>query len=290
MSQATMLNTETDNSATDLLAVNAANASIGIFDSGIGGLTIVDDIKALLPDEHFIYLADNKYAPYGEKSPEFIIQRVNEIADFFIAQNVKAIVIACNTATVIAIDQLRKRINIPVIGVEPAIKPAALTTKKQKVAILTTQATANNTRFLALVKAHSGNAEIYIQPCPGLVQQIEQGLFDDEQTLALLSQYLLPLKTKGIDKLVLGCTHYPMLTKQIAQLIGNEIELIDTGLPVAKQLKNILTQKNLLTTQASKPAIWLASQTFSDTIQRVFNYPWQLTTLSTSPTNSLSTK
>ena len=263
-------------------ATNLADASIGIFDSGIGGLTIVNDIKTILPNEHFIYLADNKYAPYGEKSPEFIIQRVNQIADYFIEKKVKALVIACNTATVIAIDQLRQRISIPVIGVEPAIKPAALTTKKQKVAILTTQATANNTRFLSLVKSHSSNAEIFIQPCPGLVQQIEQGLFDDAKTQALLTEYLLPLKTKGIDKLVLGCTHYPMLTAQITKIIGNEIELIDTGLPVAKQLKNILTQQSLLTRQLSKPATWLSSQLFSETIQRVFPYPWQLTNITNS--------
>lgn len=223
-----------------------ANNAIGVFDSGIGGLTILQCIKELLPNERLIYFADNEYAPYGDKSSELIIERVNKIAAYFIAQQVKAIVIACNTATAIAIDQLRAQVNIPIIGVEPAIKPAVLSTKKKKIAILTTQATAENTRFNLLVKQHSANANVFIQPCPGLVEQIEQGQLSSEKTNALLLQYLSPLQKEGIDTLVLGCTHYPMLKNSIVKILGNTVTLIDTGLPVATQLKHILTRTHLL--------------------------------------------
>ncbi|MGJ8693413.1 MAG: glutamate racemase [Thalassotalea sp.] len=258
---------------------NMQLAPIGVFDSGIGGLTIVENIKSLLPNEPLIYLADNKFAPYGDKSPELIIARVNQIAGYFIAQNVKAIVIACNTATVIAIDQLRAKINIPVIGVEPAIKPAALSSIKQKVAILATQATANNQRFQLLVKKHSRHADVYIQACPGLVNAIESGQLDSEYTLNLLRSYILPLKEKGIDKLVLGCTHYPMLAKQIKVIAGDNIELIDTGLPVAKQLKNVLIKNNLLCPHTEQQDKWCSSAALTSFLQEMFPYPWQEITL-----------
>lgn len=227
----------------------SAQAPIAIFDSGIGGLTITQSIEKYLPNEELIYLADNKFAPYGEKSVEFIQQRVNEIADYFINKNVKAIVIACNTATVNAIDQLRTRINIPVIGVEPAIKPAAKHSINKKVGILVTLATAKNQRFLRLVSQHKSDAEVFIQPCAGLVEAIENGEIESDTTQQLLTTYLLPLKEKKIDTLVLGCTHYPMLQEQIKKIIGNEITLIDTALPVAKQLKNQLEKHYLLNNQ-----------------------------------------
>ena len=243
----------------------SSSSPIGIFDSGIGGLTIVDCIKQQLPNEQLIYIADNQFAPYGDKSADFIIQRVNEIADYFIARKVKAIVIACNTATVIAIDQLRQRIEIPVIGVEPAIKPAVLTTAKQKVAILATQATANNERFLSLVKKHSANTDVFIQPCPGLVEVIEQGDIHSDETRLLLNKFILPLIDKGIDKLVLGCTHYPMLNKQIKAIVGDKIALIDTAKPVVKQLERKLNEAGLLAKQLSQPHIWLSSQVMGNT-------------------------
>lgn len=265
-------------SNSQLSLTDLATSPIGVFDSGIGGLTVAQCIETLLPNEQLIYLADNKFAPYGEKSSAFIINRVNEIADYFISCNVKAIVIACNTATVIAIDQLRARINIPVIGVEPAIKPAALLSQKQKVAILATQATANNHRFLSLVKEHSINTDVFIQACPGLVEQIELGALHSDKTRTLLKKYILPLKAKGIDKLVLGCTHYPMLNDEIIKLVGNDIELIDTGLPVAKQLFNILQQLKIVNTQTNKTAdnAWFSTFPFSDAVISTFPKDWQL--------------
>ncbi len=255
---------------------------IGIFDSGIGGLTIIDCIKEQLPNEQLIYIADNLYAPYGDKSDDFIIERVNKIAQYFIAQNVKAIVIACNTATAVAIDQLRLKVNIPIIGVEPAIKPAVQTSKTQNIAILTTQATAQNKRFNSLVNTFSAlnNQEtlVLIQPCPGLVEQIEQGDITSNKTRALLVEYLAPIQDEKIDTLVLGCTHYPMLKTLIREIIGDSVCLLDTGLPVAIQLKNRLNDiallNNVNSTQHHSHHQWLATASFNHTIITMFPYSW----------------
>lgn len=262
----------------------SAKSPIGIFDSGIGGLTIVEHIKLLLPNEQLIYVADNKYAPYGDKSQDDIIARVNAIADYFINQSVKAIVIACNTATAIAIDQLRARINIPVVGVEPAVKPATLRSENQKIAVLTTQATSTNVRFLQLIATHSGNAKVLIQPCPGLVEQIEQGHFETTKTRTLLTEYLTPLKSQGIDKLVLGCTHYPLLNKQIKAIVGDDIELIDTGAPVAKRLQQLLSANNMLSSHLTAPHCWYSTKALSTNTQTSFPHHWQALTI----TNALS--
>ena len=159
---------------------NSSSQAIGIFDSGIGGLSIAQCIAESLPNETFIYVADSLFAPYGDKSSVTIIDRVNKLADWLIEQNVKAIVVACNTATVVAIEQLRSRVSIPIIGVEPAIKRAAQKSITQKIALLVTEATAINHRFLALVDKHNNSTEVLIQPCIGLVDLIEQGLHDSE--------------------------------------------------------------------------------------------------------------
>lgn len=217
------------------------NRAIGIFDSGVGGLSIAKKIAEQLPDEDLIYIADTLHAPYGEKSVAFIQQRVNSLARILVAKNVKAIVVACNTATVNAIEQLRTQLDIPIIGVEPAIKPAALKSKNKKVGILVTQATAENKRFLALVEQHKNGSEVFIQPCPGLVELIEQRQLASEKCQQLLRQYLAPLMDKNIDSLVLGCTHYPFLSDKIQAIVGPNIQLLETAAPVTSQLKRMLT-------------------------------------------------
>lgn len=253
----------------------SANAPIGIFDSGIGGLTITQCINQLLPNEDIIYIADNSYAPYGEKKTSLIIERVNQVADYFVKQQVKAIVIACNTATVNAIDQLRQRIHIPIIGVEPAIKPAALLSKAKKVGILVTQATAKNKRFLDLVENHKNGADVFIQPCPGLVEIIEQGNIDDDKLHALLTQFIQPLIDKNIDTLVLGCTHYPIVEQNIKQHIGANITLMDTAKPVTLQLQNQLTAYGLTSTNTAKQNYWFSTKKMSSTPMIFQNMPWQ---------------
>jgi glutamate racemase len=220
--------------------------AIGIFDSGVGGLSIAKCIHQNLPNESLIYVADNQFAPYGDKSSAKIIERVNKISDWLIQQRVKAIVVACNTATVTAIDQLRLRVSIPIIGVEPAIKPAAIQSKTQKIALLVTEATAINTRFLSLVNRHKNGADIFIQPCPGLVEFIEQGSHESTECHFLLNRLLQPLLKKNIDTLVLGCTHYPFVSSMIKNIVGDKITIMETAQPVTEQLIRQLTNNNLL--------------------------------------------
>jgi glutamate racemase len=229
-----------------LKSVPINSQAIGVFDSGIGGLSIAKCIHQNLPHENLIYVADSQFAPYGDKSSANIIERVNKIADWLIDQQVKAIVVACNTATVSAIDQLRLRVSIPIIGVEPAIKPAAIHSKTQKIALLVTEATAVNTRFLSLVNKHKNGTEIYIQPCAGLVELIEQGLYESEQCRKRLNALLVPLLQSNIDTLVLGCTHYPFVRQLIQDIVGDKITIMETAQPVTEQLARQLEIKGLL--------------------------------------------
>jgi glutamate racemase len=229
-----------------LKSVPINSQAIGVFDSGIGGLSIAKCIHQNLPHENLIYVADSQFAPYGDKSSANIIERVNKIADWLINQQVKAIVVACNTATVSAIDQLRLRVSIPIIGVEPAIKPAAIHSKTQKIALLVTEATAVNTRFLSLVNKYKNGAEIYIQPCAGLVELIEQGLYESEQCRKRLNALLVPLLQSNIDTLVLGCTHYPFVRQLIQDIVGDKITIMETAQPVTEQLARQLEIKGLL--------------------------------------------
>lgn len=222
------------------------NAPIGVFDSGVGGLSIAQCIQQQLPYENLLYMADTLHAPYGEKSATFIQHRVLEISHWFIKQGAKAIVVACNTATVNAVDKLRAQVNIPIIGVEPAIKPAAHFSKSKKVAILVTKATAENQRFLALVEQFKNNSTVYIQPCPGLVELIEQDKKSSMECRALLIRYLEPLINAGVDTLVLGCTHYPLVKQQISEICGTDIIIMETAKPVTEQLRRQLASNALL--------------------------------------------
>lgn len=228
------------------MQVQSNNSPIGIFDSGIGGLSIAKCIAEQLPHENIIYVADSKYAPYGEQSLETIIKRVNAIAQWFIEQRCKAIVVACNTATVNAIDQLRAKVSIPIIGVEPAIKPAIALSKSKKIGVLVTSATAENTRFLSLINKHKNGSSVFVQPCPGLVNMIESGKQESRECFALLTQLLSPLMANNIDQLVLGCTHYPFVSKAIKKIVGNNINLLETAKPVTEQLSRQLTEHKIV--------------------------------------------
>lgn len=238
------------NSSTAVMAYSNQQP-IGIFDSGIGGLSIAQCVQQNLPTEHFIYIADSQYAPYGNKSIEVIQKRVNQVCDYLISQQVKAIVIACNTATVNAIDQLRTRVSVPIIGVEPAIKPASLQSKSKKIGILVTQATAQNQRFLALVEQHKQDSHVIIQACPGLVEQIELGELNTIKTHALLKRYIEPLLVSGVDTLVLGCTHYPFLINAMQKIVGNNITIMETAQPVTEQLARQLNKHQLNASDSS---------------------------------------
>lgn len=218
---------------------------IGVFDSGIGGLSVLKEVHHLLPHEDLIYVADSAHAPYGDRSASYVQNRSQKIAEFLINHDVKAIVIACNTATAEAAEPLRKILDVPIIGLEPAIKPAAKLSKSGIIGVLATYRTIHSKRLSDLTVRYAKNKQILKQACPGLVEQVESCALSDKATEALLKQYISPLLERGADTLILGCTHYPFLLPIIRNIVGDQIQIIETGKPVAKQLKRILIKKNL---------------------------------------------
>lgn len=220
---------------------------IGLFDSGIGGTSIWKEIHTLLPNENTIYLADSKNAPYGLKSKQEIIDLSIKNTELLLKNNAKIIVVACNTATTNAIQELRNLYNIPFIGIEPAIKPAAHLSKTQTIGILATKGTLNSDLFHEKLSLYS-NIKIIEQIGHGLVQLIENGDINSPEMNELLESYLKPMIEQNIDYLVLGCSHYPYLIPQIQKIIPNHIKIIDSGEAVARQTKKILENNNLLNT------------------------------------------
>ena len=218
------------------------NNPIGLFDSGIGGTSIWKEIHQMLPNEDTIYLADSKNAPYGEKSKEEIIQLSSKNTEFLLNQNCKIIVVACNTATTNSVKELRAKYDVPFIGIEPAIKPAALHSQTQKIGILATKGTLNSELFYKNVEQFQ-DIEIIEQIGFGLVELIESGKINSGEMKNLLNQYLTPMIKSNIDYLVLGCSHYPFLIPQIKKILPNTIKIIDSGEAVAKQTKKVLMEK-----------------------------------------------
>ena len=223
-----------------------SNLPIGVFDSGIGGTSIWKEIQTLLPQEDSIYLADSKNAPYGEKSSEEILQLSIKNTEFLLNRNCKLVVVACNTATTNAIDYLRKTYKVPFIGIEPAIKPAALNSKSKIVGVLATKGTLTSNLFHSTSQNHANGIEIIEQQGKGLVELIEKGHLRNETTRELLKKYLKPMLDKGIDYLVLGCTHYPYLIPLLKELLPNDVIVIDSGDAVARQTKTILEKNGIL--------------------------------------------
>jgi glutamate racemase len=232
-----------------------SNQPIGVFDSGVGGISVLQHIHALLPLENLIYFADSKHAPYGNKTQAEIIARCMEIADFLLQKEVKSLVVACNTATAAAIDILREKFNVPIIGMEPAIKPAAAASKNGVIGVLATVGTLKSAQFAALLESYGRNVKVVTQACVGLVECIERGELNTENTKALIRQYTAPLLAEGADTIVLGCTHYPFVKQVIQEMVGNKITLIDTGAAVAKQLKRQLEEKSLLSVNQEKAEV-----------------------------------
>jgi len=225
---------------------------IGIFDSGIGGTSIWREIANELPNENTIYLADSKNAPYGEKSAEKIIKFSIKNTELLIDKGCKLIVVACNTATTNAIDILRNKYNIPFIGIEPAIKPAALKTKTNNIGILATKGTLSSSLFSQTSEKFATNINVIEQVGKGLVDLIENGKINSKEMTLLLQQYLNPMTEHNIDYLVLGCTHYPYLIPQIQKIVGKNVKIIDSGLAVAKQTNAILEKYDLKNTSSIK--------------------------------------
>lgn len=236
-----------------------ADAPIGVFDSGIGGLSVLSHIQARLPHENLLYFADSGFAPYGEKTEDFIVQRSLAIADFLLQHGAKALVVACNTATAAAILALRERYpTLALVGVEPGLKPAAMLSKSRIVGVLATERTINSTKFKLLREQISATTGVLFlsQACIGLAHQIEEGELTSPATATLVQRYVTPLIEQGVDTLVLGCTHYPFVQSLIeafaAQTTSQAIAIIDTGEPIARQLARLLAEHNLLATSAEK--------------------------------------
>ncbi len=223
----------------------ATNFPIGVFDSGIGGTSIWKEIINLLPFENTLYLSDSKNAPYGDKSKEEIIALATKNTELLLQNNCKLIVVACNTATTNAIDFLRENYSVPFIGIEPAIKPAALKTKTNRIGILATKGTLNSSLFEKTSSTIDQKIIIKETIGTGLVELIEQGKIDSAEMTTLLNSYIKPFLKEQIDCLVLGCTHYPYLIPKIREIVGNEVQIIDSGQAVAKQTKAILGKFNL---------------------------------------------
>ena len=245
------------------------NNPIGVFDSGVGGTSIWKEIIHRLPYENTLYLADSKNAPYGNKSKQEIINICLKNSEILINKGAKIIVVACNTATTNAIDILRKNFDIPFIGIEPAIKPAALATLTKAIGILATKGTLSSDLFHKTTKEFASNILVIEQEGTGLVPLIENNLIDSLEMELLLQKYLKPMIAHHIDYLVLGCSHYPYLIPKIKEIIGDDVTIIDSGFAVAKQTEKILSEQLLLNNNSTPGEHYLMSNSNSNTLHHL---------------------
>jgi len=228
-------------------------APIGVYDSGIGGLSVWNQLAREVPAESMIYVADSGHAPYGTKPKSFIIDRSRVITRFLIDQGCKLIVVACNTATGAAISVLRHEFDIPFIGVEPAVKPAAMKSKTGHIGVLATEQTFKGEHFKRSIGLYAQSVQLHEKAGNGLVELIERGLIDSAATRELLSKYLLPMVEQGIDQLVLGCTHYPFLIPVIQEIIPSGINIIDPAPAVARHTREVLEKNDGLNQSGEVP-------------------------------------
>ena len=222
---------------------------VGVFDSGVGGLSVLRAIRDELPAESLMYVGDSAHAPYGERSPDSVRQRSAVITQFLMEHNAKAVVVACNTATSVAVESLRGAFTVPIVAIEPAVKPAASRSRSRVVGVLATTATSSSpsmTKLLAAYGRPGSDVEFIVQPCPGLADQVENGDLESDTTVAMVERYVRPLVDKGADTLVLGCTHYPFLRDVIQRVAGGGVEIIDPATAVARELRRRLDMAGLL--------------------------------------------
>jgi glutamate racemase len=230
---------------------------IGVFDSGVGGLSMLMALRKHLPEESFIYVADSGFAHYGDRSSAFIEDRVSTISDFLISKHVKSIVIACNTATVTAIAAIRAKYSLPIVGMEPAMKPATEITRSGVVGVLATERTIKSQAVADLCECYCSTIRFLLQPCPGLVECVENGDISSDQVRALLTNFIAPLLAKNADTLVLGCTHYVFLKSLIEEIAGPDVTVVESSFAVARQVERRLptasTFENMLANKTSMP-------------------------------------
>lgn len=226
------------------------SSAIGVFDSGVGGLSVFREVRKLLPGEDLLYVADSGYAPYGDRPADFIRERSETIVEFFLAEGAKAIVVACNTASAVAAQALRARFPITIVAIEPAVKPAIGITRTGVIGLLATRQTAASEKLARLMKEFGTGVRILVQPCPGLAEVVERGELGGTDTEALVARYVAPLIEQGADTIVLGCTHYPFLVDTIRKIAGPRVNVLDPAAAVARHLRYRLETAGLL---SSKP-------------------------------------
>jgi glutamate racemase len=230
------------------------NRSIGVFDSGVGGLTVVRSLMEKLPGESFIYFGDTAHVPYGNKSKQQLMLYARNIISFLLEQDVKAIIVACGTHSSITLPYMVGQYDIPLLGVVKAAASCAVkTTRNGKIGVAATQATVNSRAYTSEIQQLNADYQVYETACPKFVPLIEAGKLEAEETMQAVAEYLQPLVDKGIDSLVLGCTHYPFLTRSIRKFVGKEVEVIDPSCKTVEQAVEIFSHENLFNQQESAP-------------------------------------
>src|SRR5262245_39392689 len=225
--------------------IDLTTPTIALFDSGLGGLSILREVRQRLPRHDLVYLADSAYCPYGPRPADEVRARALAIGRWLVEQGAELLVVACNTASSAALELLRAELPIAVVGMEPGLKPAAAATRSGRVGVLATSGTLEGPSFAALVERYAEGVEVITQPCPGLVELVEAGELDGPLVRALLERYIAPLQDRGVDTLVLGCTHYPFLRSTIAAVAGPDVTIVDTGPAVAGQVARVAAQRGL---------------------------------------------
>ena len=223
------------------------NSPIGIFDSGVGGLTVAREIMRQLPQEKLVYFGDTARVPYGSKSQTTIIRYTRQIIRFLQSKNVKAIVVACNTASAFALEEVADEIDIPIIGVvKPGAKVAAKTTKNNKIGVIGTAGTIDSKLYTKIIHQNNNKAQVLGKACPLFVPLVEEGWLNDSVTIEVAKRYLTPLMESGIDTLIMGCTHYPLLRTTIQEIVGEGVQLINPAYETTKELYKLLTETKLI--------------------------------------------
>jgi glutamate racemase len=249
---------------------------VGVFDSGVGGLSVAREIRSHLPAEHLLYVADTAWCPYGDRSLEEVRARTLAIGQWIQDAGAKVLVVACNTASGAALEQLREVLTIPVIGLEPAVKPAVAQTRNGRVGVMATAGTLRSDRFARLLANHAAGVEVVAQACPGLVDMVEDGLLEGDALGATLAALTRPLRDADVDTVVLGCTHYPFVREAIAASLGPQVTLLDSGPAIARRTERVLDEAGLLETGGDGSMRVLTTATPSEVapvVQRLWGAP-----------------
>lgn len=250
------------------MTLAAPDGPLGIFDSGVGGISVLEAVRRILPREDLLYVADSGHLPYGEKTPAYVVARALRLAEFFLSRQAKAVAIPCNTATAVAVDALRNRYpDLPIVGIEPAVKPAARLTRSGVIGVLATTGTLLSERFHALVRREAPDVEVLLKPCPGWVALAEEGWTPARDRL--VAEPLAELVARRADVLVLGCTHFPFLIDPIRRHVGPDVAVLETGVPFARQLQRQLLARGLARATGEGRVGFLSSGDPRETARRI---------------------